>query len=118
MTMMLKMKNRSQRYDINRPRPAHGPKYTKCKMCLSIMMVLRNRYATFEAQFMKKLSNTEAELKKSVAYKKKRVNFFQNKTKMTLDTNFESMFFNPFSTKESFLDTEYRGSHQCIASHA
>ena len=27
-------------------------------------------YATFEAQFMKKLSNTEAELKKSVGYKK------------------------------------------------
>ena len=26
-----------------------------------------------EAQFMKKLRNTEAELKKSVAYKKKRV---------------------------------------------
>ena len=26
--------------------------------------------ATFEAQFMKKLSNTETELKKSVAYKK------------------------------------------------
>ena len=29
--------------------------------------------ATFEAQFMKKLNNTEAELKNSVAYKKKRV---------------------------------------------
>ena len=32
-----------------------------------------NTQATFEAQFMKKLSNTEAGLKKSVAYKKKRV---------------------------------------------
>ena len=32
---------------------------------------LSNNYATFEAQFMRKLSNTEAELKKSVAYKKK-----------------------------------------------
>ena len=31
------------------------------------------RYATFEAQFMKKLSNTEAELKKSIASTKKRV---------------------------------------------
>ena len=34
------MKNRSQRYDVNRPRPKHGPKYTKYKICLSIMMVI------------------------------------------------------------------------------
>ena len=32
--------------------------------------------ATFEAQFIEKLRNTEAELKKSVAYKKKRVVYF------------------------------------------
>ena len=32
------MKNRSHRYD-NRPRPRHGYKYTKYKMCLSIMVV-------------------------------------------------------------------------------
>ena len=35
-------------------------------MCLSIS----NTYATFGAEFMNKLSNTETELKKSVAYKK------------------------------------------------
>ena len=29
--MRLKMKNRSQTYDINRPRSRHGPKYTKYK---------------------------------------------------------------------------------------
>ena len=29
-----------QRYDINRPRPIDGPKYTKYKMCPSIMMVI------------------------------------------------------------------------------
>ena len=29
MKMRLNMKNRSQRYDINRPRPRHGHKYTK-----------------------------------------------------------------------------------------
>ena len=34
------MKGRSQRYDINRPRSKHGPKYVKCKNCLSIMMVI------------------------------------------------------------------------------
>ena len=56
MNMRLKIKSRWQRYDINWPRTRHGHKYTKCKM--------------FEAEFMKELSNTDAELKKSVAYKK------------------------------------------------
>ena len=31
---------------------------------------MANNFASFEAQFMKKLSNNEAELKKCVAYKK------------------------------------------------
>ena len=44
--------------------------------CLRMMMLIlikqhpSNTQATFEAQFMKKLSNTEAGLKKNVAYKK------------------------------------------------
>ena len=33
------MKNTSQIYDINRPRPRHGHRYTKYKMHLSMMMV-------------------------------------------------------------------------------
>ena len=40
MEMRLKVKTRSQRYDINGPRPRHGSKYTKYKICLSIMMVV------------------------------------------------------------------------------
>ena len=40
MKTRLKMKNRLQRYDIDRPRSRHGPKYTKYKMYLSTMMVL------------------------------------------------------------------------------
>ena len=35
MKMRVKMKNRSQRYELNRPRSRYGPKYTKYKMCLS-----------------------------------------------------------------------------------
>ena len=35
--------NRSQRYDISGPRPRHGHKYAKYKMCLSIMMVVCNK---------------------------------------------------------------------------
>ena len=54
--MRLNLKNRPHRYDINTPRPRHGHKYTKHKMCLSIMMVIcikQHLEATFEAQFMK-----------------------------------------------------------------
>ena len=41
MKKRLKIKIRSQRYNINIPRPGNGLKYTKYKMCLSIMMVVR-----------------------------------------------------------------------------
>ena len=34
------MKNRSSRYDINRPRRRHGHKDIKYKMCLSVMMFI------------------------------------------------------------------------------
>ena len=40
MKTSLKMKNSSHRYDLNRPRPRHGHKYSEYKMFLSIMMVL------------------------------------------------------------------------------
>ena len=42
MKMKLKMKNRSQKCNINRrrSRPRRAPKYTKYKMCLSIMMFI------------------------------------------------------------------------------
>ena len=40
MKVRLKMKNRSKRYDINRPRPRHGPEFTIYKMYLSIMMLI------------------------------------------------------------------------------
>ena len=51
MKMTLKMKNKSHRYDIIRPKPRHGHKYTKYKMCLSIIMVLyvlKVHYCRFE----------------------------------------------------------------------
>ena len=53
MKIMLKMKDRSYGCDINRPRPRY-----------------RHKYTTFEAQIMKMLNNTDAEFKKSLAYKK------------------------------------------------
>ena len=36
----MKMKNRSQRYDKNKPRGRHGHKYSKYKKCLSMMMLI------------------------------------------------------------------------------
>ena len=46
-------------------------------MDLSIMMVIYIKQQAFEAKFMKKLRNTEAELKK-VVYKKKSVISLKN----------------------------------------
>ena len=40
MEMRLKMKNRSHRYNTNRPWPRHGRTYTKHKMCLDIMIFI------------------------------------------------------------------------------
>ena len=40
MKMRQKMKNGSHRCGISRPRPRHGHKHTKHKICLSIMMVI------------------------------------------------------------------------------
>ena len=40
MKMRLEMRNRSHRYIINVSRPRHGHKYTKYKMCPSVMMVI------------------------------------------------------------------------------
>ena len=36
----MKTKNRLHRYDMNRPRPRPGHKYTKYKMCQSTIMVI------------------------------------------------------------------------------
>ena len=74
MKMKMKMKIRSHRYDINRPRSRHEYKYSKYNSCISVMMLIciKQHLATFEAQLMKTLSNTEAELKKELL-KKKRV---------------------------------------------
>ena len=41
MKMKIEMKkNRSHRYGINRSRPRHGQKYSQCKNCLSMKMLI------------------------------------------------------------------------------
>ena len=40
MKMKTKIKNKSHRYDINRPMSRHGHKYSKYKKCLVMMMLI------------------------------------------------------------------------------
>ena len=74
---------RSQRYDINRPKPRYEHKYTTHKICLSIIMVicikqqLGNICCLIHEKVEKK---AEAELKKRAAYIKKRVFHLRKKT--------------------------------------
>ena len=73
--MGLKIKNRSQRYDINKTRSINGHKNTKYKMCPSIMMVicmkqhLRNIWSSIHENLTQNES-TEPELKKKLLIKK------------------------------------------------
>ena len=73
MKMKIEIKNKSHRHKMNRHRPRHRHRYSKCKKCLSMMMLIcirhkcticirqhRNVLEVFEAQSMKNLSNTEA----------------------------------------------------------
>ena len=72
----MKMKNRSHRYDINRPYGLDMDTNIVNIKSVSVwwcLYVLSNTYATREVQVMKKVSNTEAELKESVAYEIKSV---------------------------------------------
>ena len=52
--MKIKMKNRSHRYDIIRPRAGHRHKYTKYQICLSIMMLICiKQHVAFKKQRVK-----------------------------------------------------------------
>ena len=76
MKMEMKMKNRSHRYDINRLYGLDMDTNIVNIKSVSVwwrLYVLSNTYATLEVQFMKKVSNTVAELKESVAYEIKSV---------------------------------------------
>ena len=72
--MRLKMKNISHRYDINRPRPRHGHKYTKYKMCLTIMMVMciKQHLSNIWSSINEKVKQHWGWVEKSVTYKKTR----------------------------------------------
>ena len=76
--MKMKMKNRSHICDINighrknRPRSRHEHKCTEYKKCVRMMVLacIKQHLSNIWSSIHKKLSNTEAELKERVAYKK------------------------------------------------
>ena len=70
MKIRLKIKNRSQKYDINRRTSRNGHNYTKYKMCLSMMMIIciKQHLSNIGSSVREKVK-----LKKSVTYIKKRV---------------------------------------------
>ena len=61
----MKIKNRSQRYDINRPSSRHGHTFSKCKNYLSIMMLICMLISIHEKVKQHRMSE------KTVAYIKK-----------------------------------------------
>ena len=63
--MKIKIKNRSLRYDANRPRFRHEPNYSKYKKCLSVMMVMyiKQYLSNMWSLIHEELSNAKAELK-------------------------------------------------------
>ena len=64
--MRLKIKNRSERYGVNSHRSRHRQKYTKYKMCISIMKVIyTNQHVSniWSSILEKKLSNAESDSK-------------------------------------------------------
>ena len=70
--MKKKIKSRAHRYNINRPKSRHGRKYSKYKRFLSMMVFtyIKQHLSNIWNSIHEKLSNTKAELKKCVAYKK------------------------------------------------
>ena len=80
MKINMKMKNRSHRWDINRRRSRHEHKYSKYKKCLTMMMLLcvKQHLSNIWSSFLqKKISNTEAELKKALLIKKAFISLHQ-----------------------------------------
>ena len=72
---------------------------------------IKQYLATFEAQFIKKLSNTEAELKKSVTYKKKRVKFFAQNIWKENNTKHLYVIFSGFQVKIIYISTAVPSSN-------
>ena len=70
--MKMKMRNRSHRYEINRPRSRNGHKYGKYKKCLSIIMLIciKQQLSNIWTSVHEKVKQHWGWVAKSVANKK------------------------------------------------
>ena len=68
----VKMKNRSNRYDINRLKSRHGHKYGKYKECLTMMMLIciKHYLSNIWSSIDEKVKQHWGWVEKSVAHKK------------------------------------------------
>ena len=73
MKFKMKMNNRSDRHDINRPRSRRGRKYSKYKKCPSMMMLIciKQHLSNIWSSIHENVK--QHGVKKDVAYKKNRV---------------------------------------------
>ena len=72
--MRLKIKNRSKRYGINKPRHRHGHKYTKYKIYLSrLIFICKQHLSNIWSWIHEKVKQHLGWVKKTVAYKGKGV---------------------------------------------
>ena len=71
----LKMKNRLQRYNINRPKPRHRSKYTNYKMYISIMPLYVLSY-TLKLNWWKSQATLRLTWKKALLIKKRVHSYF------------------------------------------
>ena len=65
--------NISHRYDINRPRCKHGPKYSKYNTCLRMIMLTctKQHLSNIWTSIHEKVKQYRGLVEKSVAYKKR-----------------------------------------------
>ena len=68
----MKMRYRSHRYDIYRPRSWHEHKYSEYQKCLNMMMLkcIKQHLSKILSSAHEKVKQYWAELKESIAYKK------------------------------------------------
>ena len=72
MKIKMKKKNRLNKYNINRPRSRHGPKYGKYKKCLSMMRLIciKQHLSNIWISIHEKVKQHWGWAEKRVAYKK------------------------------------------------
>ena len=74
MKIKMKIKKRLRRYDINEPRSRHGHKYSRCKNCLSVMMLIciKQNLSNIWTSIHEKVKRQALHIKKNIRNKNDR----------------------------------------------